>query len=301
MLGEALEGRPLARERFDREARLAARLNHPNVAKVYSVGQMEGRPYIAMELVEGETLEERVRLQGPLPIAEVWGLALQAAEALQAADQLGIVHRDVKPSNLMITPGGTLKVTDFGVSRQVEGETALTDTGAVVGTPLYMSPEQATGKPVDGRCDMYALGMTMYFLLTGRTAFTARNRMDLLAQQLAGPAPDLAGQVAGLTDEQAAVVSRMLARRPQDRFPDYITLIKALRTESPEQAPPAAVFFRFADGAQHLLCCLALMMYLFLLIRFALPVVAPQGWRPGSAQYKSGRPVCCWPVSAWRR
>ena len=290
LVGEALEGQPLGRERFEREARLAAQLNHPNVAKVYGVGLKGGRPYIAMELVEGETLEQRVRRAGPLAAVEAWRLVLQAAQALQAADRIGIVHRDIKPSNLMVTLGGTLKVMDFGVSRWVERELALTDAGAVVGTPLFMSPEQATGKPVDGRSDMYSLGLTLFYLLTGRTAFSARNRMDLLAQQLNGPAPDLAGQVLGLTDAQAAVVARMLARRPEARFPDYASLIEALRTESPELAPPAAAYFRLADGAIHAFCCVGIWMGLFLLVRYALPALAPESWRPGLQAAKAWSP-----------
>src|SRR5262249_13026102 len=144
LLGERVQEQALAQERLEREARLAAQLNHPNVAKVYSVGLWDERPFIVMELIAGETLQQRVRRQGPLPLPEAWRYALQTTEALQAAGRLGIVHRDIKPSNLMVTPEGTLKVTDFGVSWRMEGEVRLTETGTVVGTPLYMAPEQAT-------------------------------------------------------------------------------------------------------------------------------------------------------------
>jgi serine/threonine protein kinase len=238
-----------SRERFEREARLAAQVNHPNVAAVYGAGGWDADPYIAMEYIEGETLKARVERQGPLDIAEAWGYAVQIAEGLEAADRAGIVHRDVKPANVMLDRTGVVKLTDFGVSRSVKGgELTLTQTGAVVGTPLFMAPEQARGEPADRRSDMYALGMTLYYLLTGRTAFSARSREDLLALQLTTDPEPLLGRVAGLNAEQDQLVRRLLARDRDRRFPDYKTLLQHLREEAPESLAVAPASLRLADG-----------------------------------------------------
>ena len=279
VLDDRLQDHPVARDRFEREARLAAQLNHPNVAKVYGVGEQDGRFYIAMELVDGETLQELVRRSGPLSVRKAWRIVQQVAEALRAASMLGIVHRDIKPSNLMVTPLEVIKVTDFGLSRQQEGELALTETGTVLGTPLYMSPEQATGKPVDCRSDMYSLGMTLYFLLCGRTAFTAKNPMDLLAQQLAGRAPSLTGSVAGLTDEQAKIVDRLLEADPKGRFANYATLMEALCRESPEEAQPAPIVFRFSESILQIAGMYSLVSVLLVSVMYFVAGLDTAQWR----------------------
>src|SRR5947207_3286311 len=178
-----------ARERFMREARAAAALRHPNIAIVYQFGVREetGQFFYAMELVEGETLEERVRRMGPLDVLTTLDIALQVTAALAAAEERRLVHRDLKPANLMLVGGGengglTVKVIDFGVAKAVAEKTnamALTH-GGFVGTPAFASPEQFTNTPVDVRSDIYSLGATLWFLLTGHMPFTGGTVEEIL-------------------------------------------------------------------------------------------------------------------------
>jgi hypothetical protein len=238
-----------SRERFEREALLAAQVSHCNVASVFETGGWDAEPYIAMEFIDGESLKARVERQGPLPLAEAWDCIIQIAQGLQAADRAGVVHRDVKPANAMINREGVVKLTDFGVSRTTQaGIPGITQQGGVVGTPIYMPPEQARGQKVDRRSDMYALGMTLYYLLTGRTAFTALSREDLLALQLTTDPEPLLSKVPGLNSAQDALIRRLLARDREQRFPDYETLLDELREESPERWVPASALLRMVDG-----------------------------------------------------
>ncbi|HEX8281175.1 MAG TPA: serine/threonine-protein kinase, partial [Chthoniobacterales bacterium] len=184
---------PGARARFLREARAAARMHHPNVARVTHYGEQDGECFYVMELVEGETLEERVQRDGPLPLATALQVMEQAARALAAAEAHGIVHRDIKPSNVMIESeaGGSMlvKVIDYGVAKMTSVETAngidQTHSG-FVGTPAFASPEQFAGTgptAIDTRSDIYSLGVTLWYLLTGRTPFTGRTLEELRARQ----------------------------------------------------------------------------------------------------------------------
>ncbi len=180
-LPEALVNEPRRLTRFEREAQLLASLNHTNIAAIHAVEEHQGKPFLVMELVEGETLEDRL-LNGPLAIADALGIAQQIAEALKAAHKKGIIHRDLKPANIKITPEGLVKVLDFGLAKQFQSATeeldteastlhAMTMAGAVLGTPLYMSPEQALGEHVDARADIFSFGTVLYEMLTGRRAF----------------------------------------------------------------------------------------------------------------------------------
>lgn len=222
--------------RFRREARLAAQIDHPHVARVYGAGRWGESPYIAMEFIDGENLQKIVDQRGPLKIESAWRYCIEAAEALCEADRHQIVHRDIKPSNLMVTRQGTLKVTDFGISRTVEGDMSVTKTGTILGTPWYMSPEQAMGKEVDRRSDIYSLGMTLYFLVSGRPAFQGSNPMEVLAQQVADEPPSLEGRLLGMTPERWAILRRMIAKDKADRHADYAKLLSDLRREQPGAA-----------------------------------------------------------------
>ena len=203
------------RRRFVREARLAARLAHPNVLRVFDVGEDEGRPFIAMEYVEGETLAELVARHGPLPAAEVATLGVQMCAALAAAHAAGLVHRDVKPQNLLLGSDGVLKLGDFGIAVGHEG-TRLTVEGTVLGTVGYLAPEQARGEQVTAAADIYAVGAVLYELLTGELPRSASTLADLGAEGGFDP-PDVAARAPGAPPTLVAVVTECLAVRPEDR------------------------------------------------------------------------------------
>jgi serine/threonine protein kinase len=203
------------RKRFVREARVAARLSHPNVVSVYDAGVDEAGPYIVMEHVEGENLAELLSRRGRLPPDEARGLALQAARGLGHAHDAGLVHRDVKPQNLIARGDGTLKVADFGIARAAEA-TALTEAGTVLGTAAYLSPEQALAEPVSAASDVYSLGAVLYELLSGRPPLHFESLADLAVDRRAEIAPvrELARET---PRELEDVVMRCLARNPAYR------------------------------------------------------------------------------------
>jgi serine/threonine protein kinase len=215
-----------------REARLAARLSHPNVVSVFDAGEDEGRPYLVMEHVEGETLADVLARRGRLPAEEARELGVQAARGLAHAHAAGLVHRDVKPQNLLLRRDGTLKVADFGIARALEG-TALTQPGTVLGTAAYLSPEQALGERVTAATDVYALGAVLYELLTGRPPLEPESLADLADKQRRPsirPVRELAPDVPA---ELENLVMRCLARNPAYRPSTAGELEREL-------APPAA-------------------------------------------------------------
>jgi eukaryotic-like serine/threonine-protein kinase len=203
------------RRRFVREARLAARLSHPNVIRVFDVGEDGGRPFIAMEYVEGETLAELLVRRGRLPPAEVAKLGVQVCSALAAAHAAGLVHRDVKPQNLILGRDGVLRLGDFGIAVGRDG-TQLTLAGTVLGTAGYLAPEQARGEQVTGAADIYAVGAVLYELLTGDPARSAGSLSELGAADGFRP-PDLAGRLPGAPAALVAAVTACLSVRPEDR------------------------------------------------------------------------------------
>jgi serine/threonine-protein kinase len=204
------------RRRFLREARLAARLSHPNVVSVFDAGEEDGRPYIVMEHVDGETVAELLARRGRLPPEEARDLALQAARGLAHAHSAGLVHRDVKPQNLLLRKDGTLKIADFGIARAAEG-TALTQAGTVLGTAAYLAPEQALGNEVTAAADVYSLGAVLYEMLTGRPPVEVESLADLATPQAILPVRELAPDVPRDLED---VVMRSLARNPSYRPTD---------------------------------------------------------------------------------
>lgn len=204
------------RERFVREARMAAALQHPNVVTVFDTGEHEGRPFIVMEFVEGVTLADRLRTERRLPPAEVVALALQVCAGLEHAHAAGLVHRDVKPGNLLLREDGTAKVADFGIA-SAAAMTRLTDAGTILGTAAYLAPEQAAGEPVTPAADVYSLGAVLYEALTGEPPFRFRSLPELVTKQQAGairPIGELAPEV---PEPLAAVVMRCLSVDPTAR------------------------------------------------------------------------------------
>jgi serine/threonine-protein kinase len=232
------------KQRFLREARLAARLAHPNIVAVYDVGDEDDLPFIVMEYVEGETLGDLLRRRGRLEPDEAVAIALQACAGLETAHEAGLVHRDIKPQNLLVTPGGTVKIADFGIARSLDG-TQLTKAGTVLGTAAYLAPEQGAGERVTAAADVYALGAVLYELLTGRPPYIADSLAELAARQREGtiaPVRELAPAVPAATED---AVMHALARDPEYRPPSAAALAGELRptptaaTEIERSAPVA--------------------------------------------------------------
>ena len=203
---------PVFSARFKDEARHTAGLSHPNIAAVYDYGEQGGIAYLVMELVRGEPLNEIIA-RGPMAPDQVRSIAGQAALALQAAHDADVVHRDVKPANIMVTPDGRVKLTDFGIARATGGA-SHTMTGEVIGTPHYLSPEQALGRGATGSSDLYALGIVMYEMLTGTRPFDAGSPVATALQQVNDEPPPLPESVPA---DLRAIVASCLAKRPEDR------------------------------------------------------------------------------------
>ena len=279
-----------ARARFLREGRLAASINHPNSVYIYGTEEIEGTPAIAMELVAGGTLEERVRQKGPLPAAEAVDTILQIIEGLEAAQAVGVLHRDVKPSNCFVETGGTVKVGDFGlsISSKVRGETNLTTTGAFLGTPAFASPEQLKGDELDVRSDIYAVGVTLYYLLTGKTPFRAENLVRFIATALESPAESPAKLRPGIPKGLCRAVLRCLEKQPAQRFRNYAELRQALLPFASAAPTPATLGLRFvAAGIDMFLWTVAWLPVSFTLMS---DMMAPGGFRisPGTVALMFG-------------
>jgi serine/threonine-protein kinase len=224
-------------ERFRREARAAAVINHPNVARVFDYGERGSEPFIVMELVEGETLAERIDRQGRLPWREAFAIAEQVARALAAAHAHGVVHRDVKPANILLDASGQVKVTDFGIARAARA-TTLTRPGMVLGSANYVAPEQAQGNPVAPAADLYSLGCVLFEAVTGSTPYRGANAVAIASQHVSADVPDPRGLVPDLPAEAAALVMQSLRKDPAARFPSGSAMADALAAvAAPGRAP----------------------------------------------------------------
>ena len=230
-LSEALSGDEVFRERFMREARTAAGLSHPNIVGIFDVGEEAGIPYIVMECVEGRTLAELLAENGPLDPDRTVDLILQACAGLEHAHAAGLVHRDIKPQNLLVRDDDTLKIVDFGIARPVDG-TQLTLAGTILGTAAYLSPEQALGERVTSAADLYSLGAVTYELLSGRPPYEFASLAELPIKQREGPPPP----IDGVSEELQDAVRRCLAPDPADRPASAAGLAHELAQASPE--PP---------------------------------------------------------------
>jgi eukaryotic-like serine/threonine-protein kinase len=205
-------------ERFRREARAVAQLNHPHVVTVIDAGEDDGAPYIVFEYVEGETLKERIRRLGRLPVSEAVAYAIEIGRALESAHENRLVHRDVKPQNVLIDADGRAKVTDFGIARSLEAQ-GLTATGRVLGTTDYVSPEQALGHEVTGQSDIYSLGIVLYEMLTGETPFKADTQVAVAMKHVREPLPDVQRRRPEISAALASVVERATAKETHNRYP----------------------------------------------------------------------------------
>jgi eukaryotic-like serine/threonine-protein kinase len=210
-------------ERFRREARAVAQLSHPHIVGVIDAGEDEGRPYIVFEYVEGETLKDRIRRMGRLPVDEAIAYAIEIARALSAAHARGIVHRDVKPQNVLVDEEGSAKVTDFGIARSID-DTGLTADGRVLGTTDYVSPEQALGHDVNGQSDIYSLGIVLFEMLTGDVPFHGENQVSVAMKHVREDLPDVQKRRPDVSAGLAAILDRMTTKDLKRRYSDALTL-----------------------------------------------------------------------------
>ncbi len=216
-------------QRFLQEARAVASLIHPNIVQVYDVGRFESIHYIAQEYVPGSNLLSYVQRRGALPLAESVSILWQTTAALQKAASIGLVHRDIKPDNILLTPDGEVKVADFGLARARGQSLNLTAVGVALGSPLYMSPEQIQGLSVDSRSDLYSLGATAYHMLSGRPPFSGDTALALAMQHLQAEPPRLEILRPDLPKALVNIVHRLLAKTPDERFASAVELARALK------------------------------------------------------------------------
>ncbi|MBI5359264.1 MAG: protein kinase [Planctomycetes bacterium] len=205
-------------ERFIREARAAAKLEHPNVVQVFDVGQRNGIFYIVMQYVQGTDLHTFVETKGKMTIKNATVAVKSAARALSAAHKLGIIHRDIKPSNIMLTQDGVVKIADFGLAKDIDAGKSLSVTGQVIGTPYFMAPEQAQSKKVDGRADIYSLGASYFFLLTGKFPYEGDTPVSVILKHIQDPLPNPKILVPELSDAICNIIKKMMAKNPDERY-----------------------------------------------------------------------------------
>jgi len=227
---------PASAERFEREAKIAASLDHPHIVPIFRVGATSTFLWYTMKRIRGRSFEQIILERGALPLPEVLGVVEQVGSALQYAHRHGVVHRDVKPANVMIEDSGWALVCDFGVARAF-GSVSLTQTGASLGTPRYMSPEQFEGQPVDGRCDQYSLAILMWEALTGAVPFTGDSIGELIRKHLLEPPPRLNEVNPDIPERVSSAVYRAMSKKPGERFPDVSAFVAALGGQAVPRIP----------------------------------------------------------------
>ncbi|MFW6302992.1 MAG: serine/threonine protein kinase [Candidatus Sumerlaeota bacterium] len=223
--------------RFQREARLVSNINHPNIAQIYRIGEVDGCPYYAMEFIEGRSLQQILKDQGKISGSRSIKLMQQTAEGLHAASRNGVIHRDIKPANIMVTADDTVKIVDFGIAKAYGEDTFQTATGMLMGTPHYMSPEQAKGQKVDHRADIYSSGATFYHMVTGRPPFESDNPITLIEKHCNEPVLAIPQYNPNVPDGVCTTIYAMLAKNPSDRIQEYGLLKLALENAMHAASP----------------------------------------------------------------
>ena len=220
ILRAELAANPTSLQRFKAEAESVAKVTHANIVQVYAYGEADGFPYIALEYVEGRNLKEYIARKGPPKLPVALSIIRQIAAGLQRASEAGIIHRDVKPENILLTAKGEVKVADFGLSRCLVADQqplSITQSGVVMGTPLYMSPEQVEGKPLDSRTDIYSLGVTCYYMLAGKPPFDGATPFEVAMKHARDEPPPLGALCPDLPEGLCAAVHKMMAKDPAQR------------------------------------------------------------------------------------
>jgi serine/threonine-protein kinase len=243
VLQRGLSAIPESVRRFQVEARACACFSHPNIVQVYAVGEADGRPYIALEYVEGSSLAEHVTRTGPLSVPAALKVIRQVAAALNEAGERGIIHRDIKPENILLTRKGEAKVSDFGLARcrpEENDDSRLTESGVVIGTPLYMSPEQVQGKTIDPRSDIYSFGVTCFCMLAGKPPYNGQTPFDVALQHVQGKPASLADVRNDVPADLCAVVAKMMARNPAERYQSGREIIEDLQRRFGKKLTPAS-------------------------------------------------------------
>jgi len=231
VMAKAIAAKPGFVERFYREARSMAKLDHPNVVRGYAVGEDQGLHFVAMELIDGKSMQDWLNQLGTLSVGDAVHVALRAASALAHAHEQGLIHRDIKPDNMLVTSKGILKVSDLGLAKQVDEDNSMTQSGTGLGTPYYMPPEQArNAKHVDLRSDIYALGSTLYHFLTGAYPFQAESTLELILAKEKGQFPPVRKLNRDVPERLSLIVEKMMAKDPKHRYQTCAEVIRDLES-----------------------------------------------------------------------
>src|SRR5918999_332713 len=240
VLSERFAGDRSFVERFRREAQSAANLNHPNIVSLYDYGDSDGSYFIVMEYIDGKSLNDIIGAEGALLPERAAEIASDVAQALDRAHNSGLVHRDIKSGNIMINAAGQTKVTDFGIARAIGGEQTMTQTGMVIGTASYLSPEQAQGRPVDARSDVYSLGCVLYEMLAGRPPFEGNSPVAVASAHISAEPEPISRANPAVSREAEAVVARAMRKDPEERYKDARDMADDLCRVATGEVPLAA-------------------------------------------------------------